>query len=84
MGELVGDAAAGLGWGEPADGQAQGMQVHVAHSFKVEAVGIHEGRGRERKALSNVSHGSACGCMWRPEGPRQEVRTGLSRRLVPN
>lgn len=49
VGELVGDAAAGLGWGEPADGQAQRMQVHVAHSFKLKAVGIHEGLGREGK-----------------------------------
>lgn len=47
MGELVGDAAVGLGWGEPADGQAQRMQVHVAHSLKVEAVGIHGGPGRK-------------------------------------
>lgn len=44
--ELVGDATAGLGWGEPADWQAQRMQVHVAHSLKVEVVGIHGGLGR--------------------------------------
>lgn len=35
VGELVGNAAVGLGWGEPADRQAQRMQVHVAHSLKV-------------------------------------------------
>lgn len=46
VGELVGDAAVGLGWGEPADREAQRMQVHVAHSLKVEAVGIHGGLGR--------------------------------------
>lgn len=46
VGELVDDAAVGLGWGEPADGQAQAMQVHVAHSLKVEVVGIHGGPGR--------------------------------------
>lgn len=43
MGKLVGNAAVGLGWGEPADGQAQGMQIHVAHPLKVKGVGIHEG-----------------------------------------
>ena len=45
VGKLVDDAAVGLGWGEPADGQAQRMQVHVAHSLKVEVVGIHGGLG---------------------------------------
>lgn len=43
---MVGDAAVGLGGGEPADGQAQRMEVHVAHSLKVEVVGIHGGLGR--------------------------------------
>lgn len=46
MSKLVGNAAVGLGWGEPADRQAQRMQVHVAHSLKVEVVGIHGGLGR--------------------------------------
>lgn len=46
VGELVGEAAVGLGWREPVDGQAQRMQVHVAHSLKVKGVGIHEGPGR--------------------------------------
>lgn len=44
--ELVDDAAVGLGWRKPADRQAQRMQVHVAHSLKVEVVGIHGGPGR--------------------------------------
>lgn len=46
VGEVVGDAAAGLGWGEPAHRKAQRMQVHVAHSLKVEVVGIHGGPGQ--------------------------------------
>lgn len=46
VGKLLDDAAAGLGWGKPADRQAQRMQVHVAHSLKVQAVGIHEGTGQ--------------------------------------
>lgn len=46
VGELVDDAAAGLGWGEPAHGQTQRMQVYVTHSLKVEVVGIHGGPGR--------------------------------------
>lgn len=46
MGKLVGDAAVGLGWGEPVDRQAQRMQVQVAHSLKVKGVGIHEGLGQ--------------------------------------
>lgn len=45
VGELVDDAAVGLGWGKPADRQAQRMQVQVAHSLKVEVVGIHGGPG---------------------------------------
>ena len=46
IGKLVDDAAVGLGWGKPADRQAQRMQVYVAHSLKVEAVGIHGGLGQ--------------------------------------
>lgn len=46
VGKLVDDAAVGLGWGKPADRQAQRMQVHVAHSLKVEGVGIHGGLGQ--------------------------------------
>lgn len=44
--KLVDDATAGLGWGKPADRHAQRMQIHVAHSLKVEVVGIHGGLGR--------------------------------------
>lgn len=43
--KLVDNATVGLGWGKPADRQAQMMQIHVAHSLKVEAVGIHGGLG---------------------------------------
>lgn len=46
VGKLLDDAAVGLGWGKPGDRQAQRMQVHVAHSLKVQAVGIHEGMGQ--------------------------------------
>lgn len=79
MGELVGDAAAGLGWGEPADRQAQRMQVHVAHSFKVKAVGIHEGLEREGNGYQ-MCHmyfcADACGVLM--------TETGNSHQLVQN
>lgn len=49
VGKLVNDAAVGLCWGEPIDGKAQSLQVHVAHSLKVQVIGIHGAPGRMQK-----------------------------------
>lgn len=58
------------------------MQVHVAHSFKVKAVGIHEGLGREGKGFQRCHMylcADACGVLMTQTGnPHQLVRNARS------